>query len=111
MSKQTICSTADLVRNSGICALVEHQGEEQQVALFYLPDTEQKIFAVGNWDPLGKANVMSRGMVGNIGDELVVASPLYKQHFSLSSGKCLEEEAVLPTYPVAIEGDSVVLNV
>lgn len=110
MSKQTICTTADLVKNSGICALVELQGEEQQVALFYLPDTEQQLFALGNWDPLGQANVMSRGMVGNIGEELVVASPLYKQHFSLSTGKCLEEDASLPTYTVAFEGENVVLS-
>ena len=110
MSKQTICTTADLVKNSGICALVELQGEEQQVALFYLPDTEQKLFALGNWDPLGQANVMSRGMVGNIGEELVVASPLYKQHFSLTTGQCIEEEASLPTYTVAFEGENVVLS-
>ncbi len=110
MSKQTICTTADLVKNSGICALIEHQGQEQQVALFYLPESEQKLFALGNWDPLGKANVMSRGMIGSIGDELVVASPLYKQHFSLASGKCLEEDVSVPTYSVAFEGDNVVLN-
>ena len=110
MNKQTICSTADLVKNSGICALIDYQGQEQQVAIFYLPDTEQKLFALGNWDPLGQANVMSRGMVGNIGDELVVASPLYKQHFSLSSGKCLEEDASLPVYPVRFDGDAVVLS-
>jgi len=110
MSKQTICTTADLVKNSGICALVELQGKEQQVALFYLPDTEQQLFALGNWDPLGQANVMSRGMVGNIGEELVVASPLYKQHFSLATGKCLEEDASLPTFTVEFEGENVVLS-
>lgn len=110
MNKQIICSTADLVKNSGICALVDYQGQEQQVAIFYLPDTEQKLFALGNWDPLGQANVMSRGMVGNIGDELVVASPLYKQHFSLTSGKCLEEDAALPTYAVTFEGENVILS-
>jgi len=32
---------------------MEKQGAEQQIALFYLPETEQKIFALGNWDPLG----------------------------------------------------------
>jgi len=107
MSKQKICSTADLVKNSGVCALLESGGQEQQVALFYVPDTEQKVFAISNWDPLGNANVMSRGIVGSIGEELVVASPLYKQHFSLTTGKCLEEDASVKTFDVSLEDDTV----
>ena len=104
-----ICTVSDLAKNSGICALLTINGQEQQVAIYYLPDTEQKIFALGNWDPLGEANVMSRGILGNVGDELVVASPLYKQHFSLLSGKCLEEDASVPVFKVAIDGANVVL--
>lgn len=110
MSKQTICSTADLVKNSGVCALVETGGVEQQIALFYLPDTEKKIFAISNWDPIGNANVMSRGIIGNIGEELVVASPLYKQHFSLTTGKCIEDDASVQTFDVSIEDDNIILN-
>ena len=106
----TICAGSDLVQNSGVCALLAINGQEHQIALFYLPDTEQKIFGLGNWDPLGKANVMSRGIIGNIGDELVVASPLYKQHFSLVTGECLEEEESVPVYKVAIDGQNVVLE-
>lgn len=109
MSTQKICSLSDLVENSGVCALVETKGKSEQVALFYLPKTEQKVFALGNWDPLGNANVLSRGIVGNIGEELVVASPLYKQHFSLTTGQCLEEEASVPVFDVSIDGESVLL--
>ncbi len=109
MTTQTICSVSDLVENSGVCALINDNGISRQVAVFYLPGTQEKVFALGNWDPIGEANVMSRGIVGNIGDDLVVASPLYKQHFSLRTGNCLEEDACLPTYSVKIEGDSVVL--
>jgi nitrite reductase (NADH) small subunit len=105
----TICSVSDLAKNSGICALLTVNGQEQQVAIYYLPESEQQVFALGNWDPLGEANVMSRGILGNVGDELVVASPLYKQHFSLTSGKCLEEDASVPVFNVAIEGQNVVL--
>ena len=104
-----ICNVSDLAKNSGICALLTVNGQEQQVAIYYLPETEQKLFALGNWDPVGEANVMSRGILGNVGDELVVASPLYKQHFSLLSGKCLEEDASVPVFNVVIEGQSVVL--
>lgn len=104
-----LCNISDLVENSGVCALAEYQGEEQQIALFYLPDTEQQVYGIDNWDPCGNANVLSRGIVGNIGEEVVVASPLYKQHFSLTSGKCLEEEAQVKTYPLTIKGDEVFL--
>lgn len=110
MSSQEICRVSDLVENSGVCALINYKGKEKQVALFYLPDTEQKVFAVDNWDPLGKANVISRGIVGNIDEQLVVASPLYKQHFSLHSGECIEEDVSLPIYPISLEGDKVVLS-
>jgi len=49
------------------------------------------VFAIGNYDPASDANVLSRGIVGDIGGEIVVASPIYKQHFSLITGRCLEE--------------------
>jgi len=105
-----ICTVSDLAKNSGICALLTVNGQEQQVAIYYLPETEKQVFALGNWDPIGEANVMSRGIVGNIGDELVVASPLYKQHFSLVSGKCLEEDASVPVYDVSLDGQDVVFT-
>lgn len=116
MSKQKICNTADLIPNSGVCALLNESNDnaaqeiQEQIAIFYLPETDEKVFAINNWDPLGQANILSRGIVCSIDNELTVASPLYKQHFSLSSGKCLEEDASVKTYPVTIEGDAVYLN-
>ena len=109
VSSQEICNISDLVPNSGVCALVNYKGEERQIALFYLPNTKQKVYALDNWDPLGNANVISRGIVGSIGDELVVASPLYKQHFSLQSGQCLEEDVSLSVYPIVLDKDKVVM--
>lgn len=105
----TICTVADLAENSGICALIKIGAQEQQIAIYYLPATAEKVFAISNWDPLGQANVMSRGIVGSIGDELVVASPLYKQHYSLISGKCFEADATVPVFKVSIDGQAVVL--
>lgn len=107
MKKYKICNISDLIKNSGVCALLAAQDEQQQVALFYVPESEQKVFALGNWDPIGQANVMSRGLLGSVGDELVVASPLYKQHFSLSTGQCLEQDACVPTFDISIDGDDV----
>lgn len=103
-----VCAKDDLVANSGVCALIEGQ----QIAIFYLPRESPPLYAVGNWDPIGKANVMSRGIVGDIDGKLVVASPLYKQHFDLTSGACLEEEGMrLSSYAVAFDGDQVVVAV
>ncbi|MFT6092664.1 MAG: nitrite reductase (NADH) small subunit [Pseudohongiellaceae bacterium] len=102
-----LCQKKDLVVNSGICVLV---GDEQ-VALFYLPKEQPSIYAISNWDPIGQANVLSRGIVGDIKGELVVASPLFKQHFSLVSGSCLEvDNLTVSTYNVTIEGEEVFLS-
>ena len=103
-SWKTVCSKADLVNDGGICALVE----QQQIAIFHLTKTTQKIFAIANFDPIGGANVLYRGIVGSIKDEPVVASPLYKQHFSLSTGKCLQDEAVaVGTFDTRFHDDEV----
>ena len=103
-SINVICNKSDLVENSGVCALIN----DEQVALFYLPHTDKKIFAISNWDPIGKANVLSRGILGSIKEAIVVASPLYKQHFDLETGMCIEDETIkLKTFPVFIEGVSI----
>ncbi len=84
--------------NTGVCALV---GGEQ-VALFRLDD--DSVHAVGNHDPFSGANVLSRGIVGDIAGELVIASPVYKQHFSLVSGRCIEDSSVrIPVYAARVE--------
>ncbi len=102
-----LCQQADLIPNSGISAQV--QGE--QIALFYLPRENPQVYAIGNWDPIGKANVLSRGMIGDLNTRLVVASPLYKQHFDLVSGECLEDtNFCVPIYAVAIVADQVLLT-
>ena len=94
-----ICSLEDLVPDTGVCALVEGK----QVAVFRFGDGET-VYAISNYDPFGKANVLSRGILGSIGERPVVASPLYKQHFDLSNGECLEDDAVkLEHFPVRIE--------
>jgi nitrite reductase (NADH) small subunit len=94
-----VCRLEDIVPNSGVCALVG----ERQVAVFRLGD--DSLYAIGNHDPLSGANVLSRGIVGDLNGEPVVASPVYKQHFSLASGRCLEEPGVaVPVYAVRLEG-------
>jgi len=83
-----VCHLDELMPFQGTAALVG----DQQVALFRVP--ERGVFALQNWDPIGKAFVLSRGIVGDVKGKLCVASPLYKQHFCLKSGSCLEDEGV-----------------
>ena len=104
---ETICSVSDINKNTGVCAL--HNGE--QVAIFKVGNDEQ-LFALQNFDPFGEAYVLSRGLVGDVDGQLIVASPLYKQQFSLESGKCLEDDSViLQTYMVRQQDGQVQLKV
>ena len=84
-----LCAQSDLVPNSGVVALHDNA----QIALFYLPDSHGagRVFAVDNHDPFSHANVLGRGLMGDIHGQPVVASPLYKQHFNLEDGTCLED--------------------
>lgn len=84
-----ICKTTDIAPNTGVCAKV---GDEQ-VAIFFSQRTD-KLHAVSNYDPFGKANVLSRGIIGSVDDQLYVASPLFKQHFNLETGECLEDPSI-----------------
>lgn len=103
---EVVCSTNDLVEGSGVCALLN----DVQVAIFYLPESETPVFALGNRDPIGGANVLSRGIVGDLGGELVIASPLYKQHFSLRTGACIERDDVtVPVFRARLDGDKVLV--
>ncbi len=92
-----VCPLEEIVPDTGVCALVA--GE--QVAIFRI---EEQVFAIGNRDPFSGANVLSRGIVGDLKGELVVASPVYKQHFSLVTGRCIEDENVsVPVYAARVE--------
>ncbi|MEN9596035.1 MAG: hypothetical protein RL236_469 [Pseudomonadota bacterium] len=105
MNWLNVCGVSDLQNDSGICALVN--GE--QVAIFYV---QNSVYAVSNFDPFGNANVLSRGVIGDLKGQIVVASPLYKQHFVLETGVCLEDESViLPVYASRIENDTVQIGV
>lgn len=107
MTWTQVCTTEDLVENSGICVLLNGQ----QIAIFYLLlQGQHQLFALGNYDPIAGANVMSRGIPGSVGDRLVVASPLYKQQFCLQSGQCLQQpELQLPRFAVKLQDGQVLL--
>lgn len=108
-----VCHVSDLVDNSGVCALVN----SQQVALFKLTQSgEEQVLAISNWDPIGKANVLYRGLLCSVSSaesqpRIAVASPLYKQRFCLTTGECLDDpKASVTIYPARIVDERVELS-
>jgi nitrite reductase (NADH) small subunit len=100
-----VCRLKDIVPNTGVCALVDGR----QVAVFRLDD--DRVYAIDNHDPFSRANVLSRGIVGDLKGELVVASPVYKQHFSLVTGRCIEDETVgVPVHSASVQGEDVLVQ-
>jgi nitrite reductase (NADH) small subunit len=100
-----VCPLADIVPNTGVCALINGD----QVAVFHVNDaSNSRVFAIGNYDPNAEASVLSRGLVGSLGERIVVASPIYKQHFDLQTGECLEApEHSVSAYPARIDDGQV----
>ena len=92
-----VCNVDDVLPNLGVCAKVA----DKQVAIFKIMENGvANLFAIDNHDPFSDANVLSRGLVGDLKGHTVVASPIYKHHFDLLTGQCLEEDVTIPVYQV-----------
>ncbi|GAB3850704.1 nitrite reductase small subunit NirD [Nesterenkonia populi] len=102
----TICRMDDLDPMWGEAALVG----SKQIALVRLPG--DRIFAVDHWDPVARANVIARGIVGSKGGMPTIASPIHKQVYALETGECLSdpEAAAISTYDVRITDGQVEVN-
>jgi len=101
-----VCALDDVVPGTGVAALIS--GE--QVAVVRSPDGAS-IFALSNFDPFSKAFVIARGIVGDRGGVLKIASPIFKHNFDLKTGVCLDDPSVrLPVYPVKIEGARILVG-
>ena len=101
-----ICAVDDILPSTGVCALVD----TRHVAVFRLNtvDGSDRFFAIDNVDPKSGASVLSRGLLGSVGDRIVVASPLYKNHFDLLTGQCLETpEQSVRAHGVRVDGGRV----
>ena len=102
-SWREVCDLSDILPNTGVCTLVNGQ----QVAVFRLGETDT-VYALSNWDPFSRANVLSRGIVGDRAGRPKVASPIYKQSFCLKTGLCLDDDSVqIPAFEARVRGDSV----
>ncbi|MEV6978241.1 nitrite reductase (NAD(P)H) small subunit family protein [Kitasatospora sp. NPDC093806] len=106
---QPVCTLDDLQPGRGVAVLLPGPGPgpetRTQVAVFR--DRAGALHAVDNRDPFSGAYVLSRGLLGSRGDRPTLASPMYKQVFDLTDGRCLDEDtapdgtpAVLRLWPV-----------
>ncbi|ASK34327.1 nitrite reductase small subunit NirD [Alloalcanivorax mobilis] len=99
---QPVCRLEEIVPETGVGVRLA----QRQVALFRTRD--DRLFALDNHDPFSHANVLARGLLGSVAGRRVVASPLYKQHFCLETGECIEDAEVrLQVFPVRLAGDRV----
>ncbi len=102
-----VCALDDIWPDTGECALVGRL----QIALLRVGDGEC-VYAIDNFDPFSKAYVLSRGIVGDRHGEPKVASPMYKQSFSLTTGACLDDASVhVKVYPTRVRDGRVELQV
>ncbi len=97
-----ICPIDHVVPGTGVAALV--QGE--QIAIVRTADG--MLAALSNFDPFSEAYVIARGIVGDRGGVPKIASPIYKQSFSLETGECLDDPNVrLRVYPVRVSSGKI----
>ena len=91
----TVCPFERLVPERGVAALVEGT----QVAVYRLAD--DRVLAVQQRDPYSGANVLSRGIVGSVGE-------------TPTTGECLDpsgkEPEALRTFEVAVEDGTVLVR-
>lgn len=87
-----VCPLDAIVPDTGVTALVDGT----QVAVFRLADGT--IHVLDAHDPCSGANVLGRGIVGDAGGIDVVASPVHKQRFVLTTGRCLDADVAVAVH-------------
>jgi nitrite reductase (NADH) small subunit len=107
MSWKAVCEVDQLTPNRGVAALFG----DQQIAIFKVGGVDE-VLAIDNLCPFSGAAVMSRGIIGSVGETVTVASPVYKQRFDLRTGACLDDPAVrLATFPARVVDGRVEVDV
>jgi len=93
-----VCALDDIVPDTGACALIAGR----QIAIVRAGEGD-KVYAIDNFDPFSNAFVISRGIVGDKNGVPKIASPIFKQSFSLLTGQCLDKPAVsIPVYAARV---------
>lgn len=106
ISWQQVCRIEDAIDNGGVCLKVANQ----QIALFYFK-RRNAWYATQNECPHKKQMILSRGMIGSMGETPKVACPFHKKTFALDTGECLSgDECAIKTYPVKVEAGMVYIS-
>ncbi|MGZ7014248.1 MAG: nitrite reductase small subunit NirD [Acidimicrobiales bacterium] len=102
-----VCALSALTPDRGVAALVHGRA----VAVFRCSDpiagsgadVDDELYAIDNVDPFSGASVLSRGIVGSLGERPTVASPVHKHRFDLRSGEAIDVADVrLDTWGVRV---------
>jgi nitrite reductase (NADH) small subunit len=94
-----VCAVDDITPDTGVAVLIG----DLQIAIVRVGEGDDQIFAVGNYDPFSKAFVIARGIVGDRAGVPKIASPIFKQSFDLTNGRCLDDANVrIPSYPTRV---------
>ncbi|MES1173087.1 MAG: nitrite reductase small subunit NirD [Myxococcales bacterium] len=92
-----VCAIDDVLPGAGVAALLNGQ----QIAI--VRTRADRFFALSNFDPFSQAFVIARGIVGDRQGVAKIASPIYKQSFSLETGQCLDDPSVrLEVFPIRV---------
>ena len=101
-----VCAIDDVIPGTGVAAMIDGQ----QIAIVR---TRDGLFAaLSNFDPFSNAFVIARGIVGDRAGVPKIASPIYKQNFSLQTGECLDDPSVrLAVFPIRVFADRIQVSV
>jgi len=101
-----VCAIDDVIPGTGAAALIDGN----QIAIVRTRDG--RVAALSNFDPFSNAFVIARGIVGDRAGVPKIASPIYKQNFSLETGECLDDPTVrLAVYPVRVVSGRIQVSV
>ena len=101
-----VCAIDDVVPGTGVAALIDGN----QIAIIRTRDG--RFAALSNFDPFSNAFVIARGIVGDRAGVPKIASPIYKQNFSLESGECLDDPTVrLAVYLIRVVSGRIQISV
>jgi nitrite reductase (NADH) small subunit len=101
-----VCAIDDVLPGTGVAALID--GE--QIAIVRTRDG--LLAALSNFDPFSNAFVIARGIVGDRAGVPKIASPIYKQNFSLQTGECLDDPSVrLAVFPIRVSAGRIQVSV
>lgn len=98
-----VCPMSQITIDRGVAAVLGGR----PIAVFVLASGD--VFAIDHLDPFHGAPVMARGLIGSMDGTPIVASPLLKQRFELTTGRCLDaDDVTLETFDVRIADDGMI---